>query len=120
MNRHQLLDWLPCSTVRRTGRARTPRPRWCFARPRLEVLEDRVLLSSTANIAMTFATTTDARTVSVAYTINGGSLAGQNVSFNIYRSAAFDSLGGAQLIGTATVPGSDSADLSAGSHAGVR
>jgi len=86
----------------------------------LEQLEDRLLLSSTANIAMTFATTTDARTVSVNYTINGGSLAGQNVSFNIYRSAAFDSLGGAQLIGTAMVPGSDRADLSAGSHTGVK
>jgi hypothetical protein len=86
----------------------------------LEQLEDRVLLSSTASIDMTYATTTDARTVSVNYTINGGSLAGQNVSFNIYRSAAFDSLGGAQLIGTATIPGSDSADLSAGSHTGVK
>lgn len=31
MNRHQLLDWLPSRTVRRTGRARTPRPRWRFA-----------------------------------------------------------------------------------------
>lgn len=69
---------------------------------------------------MTFATTTDSRTVSVNYTISGGNLAGQNVSFNIYRSAGFDSLGGAQLIGTATIPGSDSADLSAGSHTGVK
>jgi hypothetical protein len=86
----------------------------------LEQLENRELLSSPSNIAMTFATTTDARTVSVDYTINGGSLAGQNVSFTIYRSVAFDSLGGAQQIGTATIPGSDSADLSAGSHTGVR
>ncbi len=42
MNRHRLLAWLPSRTVRRTGRARTPRPRWRFARPSLEVLEDRL------------------------------------------------------------------------------
>lgn len=78
------------------------------------------MLSATPDITMTFATTTDSRTVSVNYTISGASLAGQNVSFNIYRSAAYDSLSGAQLIGTATIPGSDSADLSLGSHTGVK
>jgi hypothetical protein len=91
-----------------------PRVRLC-----LEQLEDRVVPSS-SSIALWFATTTDARTVSVNYTISGGSLAGQNVSFNIYRSAAYDSLGGAQLMGTATIPGWDSADLSAGVHTGVK
>ena len=92
-----------------------PRIRLC-----LEQLEDRVLLSAAPDITLTFATTTDARTISINYTINNSSLAGQNVSFNIYRSAAYDSLSGAQLIGTATIPGSDSADLSLGGHSGVK
>jgi hypothetical protein len=87
---------------------------------RLEPLEDRVLPSAAPDIALTFATTTDARTVSINYTINNASLAGQTVSFNIYRSAAYDSLSGARLIGTATIPGSDSSDLSQGSHSGVQ
>ena len=92
-----------------------PRIRLC-----VEQLEDRVLPSAVPDIALTFATTTDARTVRINYTINNASLAGQNVSFNIYRSAAFNSLGGAQLIGTAMIPGSDSADLSPGTHSGVQ
>lgn len=92
-----------------------PRIRLC-----LEQLEDRVLPSAAPDIALTFATTTDARTVRINYTINNASLAGQNVSFSIYRSAAFDSLSGAQLIGTATIPGSDSADLSLGAHSGIQ
>lgn len=86
----------------------------------LEQLEDRVLPSAVPDIQMTFATTTDSRTISVNYNISGSSLAGQNVTFNIYRSAAYESLSGAQLIGTATIPGSDSADLSLGSHTGVK
>jgi|SRR5579875_663528 hypothetical protein len=84
----------------------------------LEQLEDRIVPS--ASINLTFATTTDTRTISVNYTISGGSLTGQNVSFNIYRSSAYGSLNGAQLIGTATIPGSDSTDLSAGTHTGVK
>lgn len=92
-----------------------PRIRLC-----LEQLEDRVLLSVSPEIALTFATTTDARTISINYTVNNDSLAGQNVGFNVYRSAAFDSLSGAQLIGTATIPGSDSADLSVGTHSGIK
>ncbi|MHB1425743.1 MAG: lipase family protein [Gemmataceae bacterium] len=96
---------------------KTVRPR---IRLGLEQLEDRVLPSAAPNIQMTFATTTDSRTLSVNYTISGASFAGQNLSFNIYRSAAYDSLGGAQLIGTATIPASDSADLSLGSHTGVK
>jgi hypothetical protein len=89
-------------------------------RPCLEPLEDRVLLSAAPAIQMTFATTTDSRTVSVNYTINNASLAGQNVSFNIYRSSGYNSLSGAQLLGAATIPASDSADLSLGSHTGVK
>src|SRR5579875_2510435 len=46
MNRHRLLAWLPSRTVRRTGRARTPRPRWRFVRPCLEVLEDRLAFAT--------------------------------------------------------------------------
>lgn len=85
----------------------------------LEQLEDRVLPASTPPIAMTFATTTDSRTISVNYNINGASLAGQDVSFNIYRTSAYNSLSNTQLIGTATIPGSDSVDLGLGSHTGV-
>jgi len=92
-----------------------PRIRLC-----LEQLEDRILPSAAPDIQMTFATTTDSRTISVNYTITGASLAGQNLSFNVYRSSAYDSLSGAQLIGTATIPASDSADLSLGSHQGVK
>ncbi len=102
----------------------------------LEQLEDRVLPSSTPidhdfpppspppppppNISLSFATTTDTRTISIDYTISGGSLAGQSLNFNIYRTVAYNSLAGAQLIGTATIPGTDSADLSAGPHQGVK
>ncbi len=43
MNRPHLLEWLPSRTVRRTGRARTSRPRWRFVRPYLEVLENRTV-----------------------------------------------------------------------------
>lgn len=93
-----------------------PRIRLC-----LEQLEDRIVPSSNLpDIQMTYATTTDSRTVSVNYNISGASLAGQNLSFNIYRSGAYDSLSGDQLLGTATIPGSDSADLSIGSHQGVK
>lgn len=95
---------------------RTTRPR---VRLCLEQLEDRIVPSSSP-IDVTFATTTDSRTVSVNYTINGSSLAGQNVSFNVYRSPLYNSLNAAQLIGTATIPGSDKADLSAGAHTGVK
>jgi hypothetical protein len=91
-----------------------PRIRLC-----VEQLEDRIVPSSSP-IDLTFATTTDARTVSVNYTINGSSLAGHDVSFSIYRSSGYNSLGGAQLIGTATIPGSDSTDLSSGTHSGVK
>ncbi|MGH7170952.1 MAG: hypothetical protein ACRELG_11795 [Gemmataceae bacterium] len=86
----------------------------------LEQLEDRVLPSAAPDIQMTFATTTDSRTISVNYNITGASLAGQNVSFNVYRSSAYDSLNGAQLLGTATISASDSADLGVGSHQGVK
>lgn len=92
-----------------------PRIRLC-----LEALEDRIVPSALPDIQMTFATTTDSRTISVNYNIAGESLAGQSLSFNVYRSAAFGSLSGAQLIGTATLPGSDSADLGLGSHQGVK
>lgn len=93
-----------------------PRIRLC-----LEQLEDRIVPSSNLpDIQMTYATTTDSRTVSINYNISGASLAGQNLSFNIYRSGAYDSLSGDQLLGTATIPGSDSADLSIGSHQGVK
>jgi hypothetical protein len=89
-----------------------------YIRLYLEPLEDRLVPSS--SIDLTYATTTDAKTVSVNYTINGASLAGQNVSFNIYRSGSYNSLNNALLIGTATIPGSDSADLSVGTHTGVK
>lgn len=91
-----------------------PRVRLC-----LEQLEDR-LVPSTSPIDLNFATTTDSRTVSVNYTINGNSLAGQDVSFNIYRAPTYNSLSGAQLIGTATIPGTDRADLTTGQHTGVK
>jgi hypothetical protein len=85
----------------------------------LEPLEDRVLPTGNSPIAMTFATTLDSRTINVNYNIGGASLAGQDVSFNIYRTSAYNSLSNAQLIGTATIPGSDSVDLGLGSHTGI-
>jgi hypothetical protein len=84
----------------------------------LEPLEDRLLLS--ASVQMSFATTTDSRTVSVNYTISGGDFIGQGLTFNIYRSPNYNSLTGAQLIATATIAPSDRADLSAGPHQGVK
>jgi len=93
------------------------------ARPRirlcLEQLEERIVPSS-SRIALSFATTTDTRTISVNYSITGDSLAGQDVTFNIYRTTSYNALSGAQLIGTATIPGSDNTDLSAGNHTDVR
>jgi len=86
----------------------------------LEPLEDRIVPSAVADIQMTGATTTDARTLSVNYDITGASAAGQTLNFNIYRSAGYESVSGAQLIGTASIPGSDSADLSVGHHQGVK
>jgi hypothetical protein len=86
----------------------------------LEPLEERCLLSAASDVAMTFATTTDSRTLSINYTITGASLAGQDLSFNVYRSAAYQSLSGAQLIGSAVIPGADSTDLGVGAHQGVR
>jgi hypothetical protein len=93
-------------------------PRWI--RLALETLEDRIVPSALPDIQMTFATTTDARTVSVNYNITGASLAGQTLNFNVYRSAGYNSLSGAQLIGTASISGSDSVDLSVGAHQGVK
>jgi hypothetical protein len=87
---------------------------------RLESLEDRTLLSATADIQMLGATTTDSRTISVSYDITGADLTGQALNFNIYRSANYNSLAGAQLIGMALVPASDSTDLSVGRHQGVK
>lgn len=86
----------------------------------LEILEDRIVPSALPDVQMIYATTTDSRTVSINYDINGASLAGQTLNFNIYRSANYNSLGGAQLIGTASIPASDVADLSEGSHQGVK
>ena len=86
----------------------------------LEPLEDRLVLSTATDLQMTFATTTDSRTISVNYNIVGTNLTGNDLSFNIYRSPIYGSLAGAQLLGTATIPGSDSADLSLGAHQGVR
>jgi hypothetical protein len=89
-------------------------------RPRLELLEDRLLLSAAPDIQMLGATTTDDRTISVNYNVAGASIAAQALNFNVYRSAAFNSLGGAQLLGTASIPTSDTADLSEGVHQGVK
>ncbi|HEY7327367.1 MAG TPA: hypothetical protein VH592_07005 [Gemmataceae bacterium] len=92
-----------------------PRIRLC-----LEQLEDRIVPSSTPSIDLTYATTTDSRTITMNYTVNNGSLVGHDVSLSIYRSSAYDSLTGAQLIGTVTIPGFDKTDLSAGTHTGVK
>jgi hypothetical protein len=86
----------------------------------LEPLEDRVLPSAPPLLQMTFATTTDHQTISVNYNISGADLTGQTLNFNVYRSAGYNSLNGAQLIGTAALPALDSGDLSVGSHPGVK
>ena len=86
----------------------------------LEPLEDRLLLSTMPSVQMTFATTTDSRTLSVNYTISGGDFISQGLTFNVYRSPNYNSLTGAQSIGTASLPAGDSADLSAGPHQGVK
>jgi hypothetical protein len=72
------------------------------------------------DIQMTGATTTDSRTIRIDYDIAGASITGQPLTFDVYRSAAYDSLAGAQFLGTATLPASDAADLSEGSHQGVQ
>jgi hypothetical protein len=87
------------------------------ARPCLETLEGRVLPSSSADVQLTYATTTDARTVSVNYTVAGADLAGPALRFDVYRSAGYNALAGARLVGSASVAG---AGLSAGPHPGVK
>jgi hypothetical protein len=99
------------------------RPPWI--RPLLEPLEDRILLSAPSGpplpeIQMTGATTTNSRTISIDYNILDASITGQPLAFDVYRTAAYDSLAGAQFLGTATLPASDAADLSEGSHQGVQ
>ncbi len=85
------------------------------ARPCLETLEGRTLPAVLFDL--TYATTTDARTVSVNYTVNSAGFSGPTLNFDVFRSAGYNSLAGAQLIGTASVTG---ADLSAGPHVGVK
>lgn len=89
-------------------------------RPTLETLEDRIVPSTLPDIAMTGATTTDSRSISVSYNITGASITGQDLNFNIYRSANYNSTSGATLFATAAIPASDAADLNMGSHQGVR
>jgi hypothetical protein len=94
-------------------------------RPCLEELEPRALPSVSAagplpDIQMTGATTHDSRTVSVDYNISGADATGSPLTFDVYRSANYDSIAGGQLIGSSTLPASDSADLSAGSHQNVQ
>jgi hypothetical protein len=95
------------------------------ARPVLEPLEDRCLLSAAPasplpDVQMTGATTTDARTIRVNYDIAGAAVTGQPLTFNVYRSANYDSLAGARFLGSSTLPASDAADLSEGGHQGVK
>jgi choice-of-anchor A domain-containing protein/uncharacterized repeat protein (TIGR01451 family) len=54
MSWHQMFDRLPSRTTRRTRRARTPRPRWHFALPRLEALEDRTLFATSLGTALNY------------------------------------------------------------------
>jgi hypothetical protein len=95
--------------------------------PTLEALEDRALPSASVSIPaaqaqpavqLTAATTPDARTIAVSYTISGAP-ASSGLTFNIFRSANPNSLAGAVLLGTATVPASDTADLAVGTHTRV-
>jgi hypothetical protein len=101
-----------------------------FVRPTLERLEDRTALAAAAadslsaaqvlpDIQMNTATTTDARTITVSYTIAGAPITNQPLNFSVYRSANPNSLAGAQLLGSASLPASDAADLAAGQHQGV-
>jgi hypothetical protein len=98
-------------------------------RPCLEPLEDRMLLATVLppnppipmpTVQMTGATTTDSRSVSVSYTVSNGNITGVPLSFSIFRSPGYNSLTGAQLIATASLPPSDTSDLSAGQHQGVK
>jgi hypothetical protein len=92
----------------------------------LEPLEDRSLPSAVAaapaplpDVQMIGATTTDARTIDVNYTISGAPITGQPLNFNVYRSANPTSLSGAVLLGTASLPASDTTDLAVGQHNGL-
>ena len=46
MTWHHLLHWWPSRATGQTRRARAPQPRWRFARPCLEALEDRTAPAS--------------------------------------------------------------------------
>jgi probable HAF family extracellular repeat protein len=75
------------------------------------------LLNLTPDIAMVKATTTDATNISVTYDISNASINNQDLDFDIYRSATPD--GHDTLIARATVPSSDTQDLTVGHHADV-
>lgn len=71
MRWHHLFNRLSSRMVRRTGRVRTPRPRWRFVRPCLEVLEDRL-----APAAFVVTNTADSGTGSLRAAIDAANAAG--------------------------------------------
>jgi choice-of-anchor A domain-containing protein/uncharacterized repeat protein (TIGR01451 family) len=54
MSWHHLFNRLPSRIARRARHARTPRPRWRFALPRLEALEDRTLFDTSLGTALNY------------------------------------------------------------------
>lgn len=91
----------------------------------IEAAEERLLLSASPihaavtalpTLKLTEATTLDAHSVTVSYTISAASV-GQPLRFDVYRSDQPVKDGGSQSIGFQTIdPNSDSADLTVGSH----
>jgi hypothetical protein len=89
---------------------------WRSASSLIEQMEARLLLSATlAQLNLTEATTTNAQSVTVSYSISGANV-GQALRFDFYRSdqPALDA--GSSLIGTQTLAATDTADLSVGNH----
>jgi hypothetical protein len=86
------------------------------ARPVLESMEGRVMLSVTLpQLNLTEATTLNDTSVQVSYSISGAAVTAP-LQFNFYRSDQPTLDSGSTLIGTQTLAATDTTDLSVGSH----
>lgn len=92
-----------------------------------EVLEMRTLLSGGVSpqtpalpkLTLTQATTLDAKSVEVSYTVATANIT-HALQFQIYRSSTSAVNGSSQLLGTQTIPTSDTTDLALGTHTDVK
>jgi hypothetical protein len=78
-----------------------------------------MLSSVLPELTMTKATTLDAKSVSVSYTVSNANIT-QALRFDVYRSDQPFVDSSSKLIGTQTLPATDTTDLAQGSHVNVK